>query len=513
MKKCLLILLACWSALALADAAPLTAMPGSEVQARQRHDLEAVLRYRGALRQIVDYAHGQPQLFPAEGSGKRLLTLEQREAVRGLWQRLFEYYLALDSVGRLHADFYRLPQARLRAGSFRVSQAAFLAEYRAALEFIEATRHDESLDILLNEAMPGLGVPAGSFDQFKFRFLNAARASEFAARELLGRRYGAADPALRQALADDTAFILKQGKGSGVTMTVVNALDVVRKTGFDAWFPVQSGVAEWMGDTKVYRAQQHNLISAEQAAALPARLQPGDILLERHEWYLSNVGLPGFWPHAVLYIGSPAERARYFDTPEIHEWVRSQGEPSGDFEQLLARRFPQVQAESAKPLEQGHPARVIEAVSEGVVFSSIEQNGNADALAALRPRNSRLEKAQAVLRSFGYFGRPYDFNFDFRSDSALVCSELVFKSYEPGPGMRGLSFPTSEVLGRLATSPNDIARQFDEQFGTAAQQTDLVLFLDGHEKTRRAVEATPEDFRASWRRPKWHILTQSLAKR
>jgi hypothetical protein len=56
-------------------------------------------------------------------------------------------------------------------------------------------------------------------------------------------------------------------------------------------------------------------------------------------------------------------------------------------------------------------------------------------------------------------------------------------------------------------------RQFDEQFGSAAQQTDLVLFLDGQERAGRAIEASMEEFRHSWRRPKWHLLSKSLAGR
>jgi hypothetical protein len=511
MTKYLLLLLACWSIPAFANDSPLATMAPAELQARQRADLDAVLRYRAGLRQIVEFAGTQPQLFPrAPASAKRLLSLEQREAVRGLWQRMFDYYLALDSIGRLHADFHRLPQARLQAASFQVSHAAFLAQYRTALEFIEATRHEPGLDILLNEAMPTLGLPAGSFERFKFRFLNAARATEFGARELLLHHYRLADSGLKEALGEDAQAILRQGQGSGVALTFVNAIDIVRKTGFDAWFPVQAGVAEWMGDTKVHRIQR-SLISVTQAAALPERLEPGDILIERREWYLSNVGLPGFWPHAALYVGSAEERAAYFATAEVRDWVRQQGEPSGQFEKLLARRYPQAQAAAGKPLEQGHRARVLEAISEGVSFTSIEHSAAADSLAVLRPRGARIEKAEAVLRAFAYFGRPYDFNFDFRSDAALVCSELVFKAYEPTADGRGLRFPVSEVLGRIATSPNDMVRQFDEQFGSAAQQTDLVLFLDGQEKAGHAREASLETFRASWRRPKWHILTQSLA--
>ena len=57
-----------------------------------------------------------------------------------------------------------------------------------------------------------------------------------------------------------------------------------------------------------------------------------------------------------------------------------------------------------------------------------------------------VEKAAAILRAFGYVGRPYDFNFDFRTDAALLCSELVYKPYKPSPGRQGLRFPLVEVI-------------------------------------------------------------------
>lgn len=511
MKRYLLAILACVPLLATAGtgAYPLQSLSADELQSRQQADLAAVLRYRSGLRSVIEFAAGQPRLFPAvRASDKRLLSQEERDAVRAVWRRLQDYFVALDSIAALHADYRRLGDERQRAASFLVNQAAFLAQYRSALEFIDVARHEPGLDVLFNEPLPDAGGAPRSFDRFKFRFLNVARATEFAAREVLSRHYGgAADSALADVVREDAGVIARMGRGRGETMTVANAVDVVRKSGFGLWFPVQAGVAEWMGDTKVLRLQR-SLITAEQIATLPGRLEPGDILLERREWYVSNVGLPGFWPHAALYIGSPAERESYFDTPEVRDWVRAQGEPSGSFERLLARRHPRAQADGAAE-HGGHPARVVEAISEGVAFTTIEHSADADSLAVLRPRVSRVDKAMALLRAYGYAGRPYDFNFDFRSDAALVCSELVFKAYEAEGGRRGLAFPVNEVLGRLATSPNDIVEQFDSQFGSPAQQTDLVLFLDGQERAGRAVDATLEEFRRSWRRPKWHLLTQA----
>jgi hypothetical protein len=126
----------------------------------------------------------------------------------------------------------------------------------------------------------------------------------------------------------------------------------------------------------------------------------------------------------------------------------------------------------------------------------------------LRPRLSKAEKAQAIVRAFHYTGRPYDFNFDFATDAELVCTELVYKSYEPANGFTGLKFALTEMLGRKLLPANEIARQFDTQQGTPEQQLDLVIFLDGQERQRTAVEGTLPGFRSSWQRPKWHVITQ-----
>ncbi len=511
-----LLALPAWAQQSLAELTP------QARRLRQAEDLRAVARYRNGLEEAVRYARAHPQIFARDeaaggangAAAPRLLAAAEREAVRHMWQRVLDYYLALDSARRFHGDYAALQDREERRASFRVARAAFLASYSNALNLLDAMGRTD-LDPLLNEAVPELGLPASTYDRFRFRFLNVAMASEFAALEstrtlhvlrgAIGRNADAEVVAAEAAAARDAAAILDAGKGRGHVMTAANGVNVARKALHAAWFPAQAGVAEWMGDVKVYRPQR-SLISAQQVAALAPQLEPGDIILTRREWYLSNIGLPGFWPHAAIYIGTAEERARYFADAEVQAWVRAQGEPSGSLERLLATRYPQAHAAGAAPQEQGRLPRVLEAISEGVTFTTLEHAADADSLAVLRPRRGKAEKAQALLRAWGYAGRPYDFDFDFRTDAALVCTELVFKAYEPAPGMRGLELPLLDVMGRRATPANEIVKQFDAQYGTPAQQSELVAFLDGDERRRGAMAAGLETFRASWQRPKWHVL-------
>jgi len=319
-----------------------------------------------------------------------------------------------------------------------------------------------------------------------------------------------ADPelSLTPGLEADRRALWQAGQGTGPNLTAENALRILEDVALASWFPVQKNVSEWMGDTRVWR--QTPLISEAQLAALRPQLRLGDVLLVRREWYFSNIGLPGFWLHAALYVGTPAEPAAFFDDPAVRTWVRAVGEDSGDLETLLRVDSSQAAQSAVEPLEAGHLPRVIEAISEGVSFTSLEHAGGGDSLVVLRPHLPKTALARAITRAFHYVGRPYDFDFGFRTDSALVCTELVAKAYEGDSEIPGLEFPVVEVLGRPPVTPaNLIARQFDADFGGEHQQFDFVAFLDGKEAEGNSVPAGLEVFRRSWRRPKWHVLVQN----
>jgi hypothetical protein len=491
-----------------AEVTPLHKLSREELEARLAGDARAVQLQREGLLAVIGFTASQTNLFPrTRPAESRLLRREEKEIVWSTWQRFLDYLVALDSIGRYHASYYRL-KGLTREDAFLTGYAAFLAQYRAALEFIERAENHAELDKILNEPVPELGLPAGTYAKVKFRFLNVGRATEFAAcAALLPMFSGDRQPALRAAIRADSSRLWELGRGTGEVLTAKNALQIVQDAGQSAWLPVQAGVSEWMGDTKMHRVGR-SLVSARQIEQLLPRLEPGDVLLERREWYLSNIGLPGFWPHAALFIGTPEERRGYFTDAETRAWLARQGAGTGDLDALLRSRYPTQYLHSLAPQEGGPRARVLEAISEGVSFTTLEHSAACDSLAVLRPRLSKREKAQALLRAFHFAGRPYDFNFDFATDAELVCTELVYKAYEPAADMRGLSLPLIEMLGRKVTPANEIVKQFDAQWGRPEQQFDLVLFLDGHERKGRAVEASLTEFRQSWRRPKWHVLAQ-----
>jgi hypothetical protein len=470
---------------------------------------DASIHFRNGLMNIIQFAHSRQDLFPVTKTRTRLLRSEQKDLIRSAWASFYDYMLASNSLNLFHKKLTP-PLSSEQKQHFLSSYASFLAEYRFALEFIGLIENDPGLNTVLNEPIPELGLPSGSYDRLKLHILNVTHATEFLALQTIFQTLKYETSQVLSGVNEDSRYIRKAGEVKGEILTMQNAINILNHESTLAIFPVQSGVAEWMGDTKVHRVSQ-SLISKKQIASMTKQLEPGDVLFVRREWYLSNIGLPGFWPHAALFIGTSEKRREYFHDNEVTAWAKSQGQADGDFDSLLRSKFPEAYKQSMK-LDHDHIPQVLEAISEGVSFTSMEHSADADSIAILRPLLSKRDKAIAILRAFHYAGRPYDFNFDFLTDSSLVCTELIYKSYEPADGYRGLTFPVSDIVGRKATPANEIVREFDEQYDTSQRQFDFVLFLDGKEYLKKAIDSDLAAFRLSWKRPKWHIFAEQRPK-
>ena len=240
-------------------------------------------------------------------------------------------------------------------------------------------------------------------------------------------------------------------------------------------YGTQASVATLLGDTRIVRREP--FITPEQIAHLRPRLQAGDIILERRNWYLSNPFLPGFWPHAALYVGGidDLRRLGVADHPAVARHL----------EAYLA------------PAEGGHPYAIIEAVSEGVVFTTLEHSLHADYVAVLRPRVTPEQVAEAIVRAFAHVGKPYDFNFDFDDTSKLVCTQVVYLSY-----LGAVDLPTVRVAGRNTLPANQIARAYVTQRDRPDRQLDFVAFLDADPALGIARETDETAFCQSILRPR-----------
>lgn len=213
-------------------------------------------------------------------------------------------------------------------------------------------------------------------------------------------------------------------------------------------------VAEFLGDTRTRHPDP--ALSPAQLAELEGQLRPGDVILVRQDLYLSNAFLPGFWPHALIYLGPSKDWASL----KLADGTELRADPA------VRAALPRYEAAI-----DGRPARVIEAISEGVVFNSLEHAVQKDYVAVFRPELPEAAIAAAIRRAILFLDRPYDFDFDFASDDRIVCTELVYRAYDEElafsattkvPALPGVV----EVMGRYAMPANELAR--------------LVLYMANH---------------------------------
>lgn len=488
---------------------------------KAQDDIDLLRRYDAGLRQALLYARSRPELFVKSNENEPMaLTPDQGRELRTIWRGILDYMRAIDGIKRYWEDYKDINVAAKpndHARAFFVGYAAWMVQYQHGLDFVDLSVPSQPHEVLLDEAAPEYDIPEGAFKDLKWNIINVASVS----RLMGGSGYYAVHKKRikNQVCATEEDCVWAMGMvetyyrdsksqlaGRAPAQFSYNAYDILRDFSFKAWFPLQKNVAEWMGDTKVKRLKKH-LIKHAQLEKMREKMLPGDIIVARHNWYLSNVGLPGFWPHAELYLGSPKELSAYLDSPEV---TASMPELQGQtFTQYLAQRFPREWV-SYTQLQDGQPHRIIEAISEGVVFSSMQKGAGADYVGVMRPRYAKVDTARAIIKAMTYIGRPYDFNFDFLSEETLVCTELVYKAWQPSDLKRGPTFSLVEVMGRATLPANDVVRQYAEQLKLPLdkRQLDFVYFLDGREKQSKAVIGSAKDFADSWERPKWDVVQQ-----
>lgn len=216
-------------------------------------------------------------------------------------------------------------------------------------------------------------------------------------------------------------------------------------------------------------------------------IRPGDILLKRDNYFLSNVGIEGFWTHSGIFIGSLEELDRTFSGISI-----------------VGRQTPSEYLKTYHPILykklSGKKDLIIEAIGKGVTINPIEHIALVDFLSVLRPNLPAEDIFKSMLIAFEYLGYPYDFMFEFEGDHEVVCSELIYNSFRPRSDKKGLTFLFSTVMGRAFMSPNDMAHQYALERNSANPTFSFVLYCDGDEKIHKSFFNNETAFVNSWKR-------------
>ncbi|OPZ96821.1 MAG: 2',5' RNA ligase family [Bacteroidetes bacterium ADurb.Bin408] len=222
-------------------------------------------------------------------------------------------------------------------------------------------------------------------------------------------------------------------------------------------------------------------LNAEEQINLKKNLQPYDIILRRNEMQLTNIGIPGFWTHSGIFIGSLAILDRIFGGLAL----LNEQSPSAYIEE----NYPEVYGQLKDKTD-----LVIEAISEGVVIKPLEHIANSDYLVVLRTHLPKEDRFKSLMTAFEYFNTPYDFLFDFSNDNEVVCSELVYNSFRPHHDKTGVTFKMGEREGKPMLSPNDIARQYCQELKKDSGQLDVVYYFNAVSARKIKPEHYQNDF-------------------
>ena len=169
----------------------------------------------------------------------------------------------------------------------------------------------------------------------------------------------------------------------------------------------------------------------------------------------NNLFIPGYFGHVAIWLGTEVELR------ELGIW----------------ERLPEIEARAREYLSYKGPSfkdsirqgrYIIEALRPGVQMNTFDHFLDINDMAVFRPKNLTLEERVFTLeKAFMQAGKKYDFSFDVETDKTIVCSELVYVTFEKFP------WPTESSMGRYTINPDHVA-----ELGMNENYFDIVMFYN-----------------------------------
>lgn len=472
----------------------LLSLNSADLQTQAKQDMQSIQYINATITERLQQIEKQ-QLYTQVISNR---SIQEQVVLQDQWQRFIELMFELEIFKEEYKGFHQLDVSSRgddHAAAFLVAYSAHVAQYRHMLTFTRLFDANTSIVNMLNEAVPTKAIPANMYTQLKLHLtnpkdilrLNAGRAYLYLIEDKIPAE-STGIFTLKSQLADIDGSLLQFPR-----LIVQHPFEFFEKNASITWMPIQKNIALQLSYIRGVRRDY--FIQPSMIKKYQPLLEPMDILLERRNWHATNVGIPGFWPHIAVYLGTLQELDSYFTDLEMLQ--------GASVSTYLQNTHPNIYEQMLTLDEQGYAYRVIESKRPGVLLFSLEESANADSVAAIRPKLTKQQKFAAMLETLSHYGKPYDYNFDFATSEALVCSELAYRALH----MRGpIVFEPKFNNGRLLVSPNEFAQKFDAEYNTPMQQFDFVFFLATSEKNKTVTERTLEEFKTSWQWSKWEVL-------
>jgi hypothetical protein len=342
----------------------------------------------------------------------------------------------------------------------------FLVGYAGALVLIDAARFLREqfhgfplIRQKLNEPEPHFGIPGDVYDTVQksltrpihiWHLYHASLYYQEHRAELAAAAREDAESARMLEIIDRLASRLSISVADYATARLrVRVREAWTSLERDLFFYAMYGLQKLAGSVvaNIYVRPGHRpALPPEIVAQLRERIAPGDVLVTRKEFALTNYFLPGYWPHAAMFLGQIDELERRGLSKHQH----------------FERRWPKLLACDAQ--ERG---RVLEAMKDGVLVRSLRSPCGTDSVVVLRPQLDPMLINEALTRGMFHEGKCYDFGFDFTRSDRLVCTEVVYRSYE---GLGPVKFTLLPRAGRMTLAAEDLVNMAlrSEHFRVAA---------------------------------------------
>lgn len=427
-------------------------------------------------------------------------TADENDAIESL---LFRYLVCRDSLWEMVASYRDAPEApaspELRAQAFVLGMNAAIKLSYYSSKMVVTYLDEPEVITKLNEAHPAYDIPRGTYDLLTQSLTSEKNLGDLAISwqlflEEAGNpatalyRLSTSDPGYRELIAEN--YRLQRAAQEQVeailkakALVLPDLANWMRHTELadaarsswrlvdDKLYAAKGKLFESIGHIRTPLAGEAAL-SRKQIQTVRENLQPGDLLLTYSSGYMSNIFLPGKFKHGIVYVGSPEERAKagldmalFADLPEAKQQY---------IEGEMARR----------QLPSGAPAELIESVSEGVIYNSLDQilDGYVYRMVVLRPQITAEERTQALAKVYSFLGGEYDFGFDFDNATYLCCTEVIYRALH---GKSGIAFPLTKRMGIPTLSADDIILYAE---GDGAGKFSPILFVDTEGRFRKRAE-------------------------
>ncbi len=329
------------------------------------------------------------------------------------------------------------PDAEIRTQGIALSAVASLALYDTFLLNCELVLDNEPIRKALNQGDSGLGVPEDQVDGIIRSYLSYAQRTEIyrTLRDIreAGPWWEASKDEqivwLRERIAaSPSGAILSKTRRVPQKEAIVQSAVLVKSDFREIGDEMMNGVSKSFGNTVGLVAYRRGKMYGSEKIENDVRavLQPGDILLEKTPFRLTDKFIPGFFGHVAIWVGT-AEQLQ-----KLGIW----NDP------LVAQYHEAILAGNG----------VVEALRDDVQASPLARFLNIDDLCVIRCKQlSDDERRAVILRALRQIGKPYDFNFDVETIDSIVCSELVYVVYT------NINWPTDRTIGRWTISPDQVA--------------------------------------------------------